>query len=91
MANHKNALKSIRKIEKRTAVNRNRVSRMRTFIKKFEKLIGIKESKPEEISEAFRVAQKEVMRGVTKGVIHKNTAARKVSQMSLKAKALEKK
>ena len=86
MASHESAKKSIRKAEKQRNVNINRLSRIRTFVKKLEKAISEKVSK-ENIITAFSEMQKEVMRGVNKNVIHKNAAARKISRLCTKVKA----
>lgn len=84
MANIKSAQKRIRQIEKRTAVNTARRSRIRTFIRKV--IDAIKAQDIAEAKLALRNAQSEIMRGVTKGVLHKNTAARKVSRLSAMVK-----
>ncbi|MBW8308565.1 MAG: 30S ribosomal protein S20 [Candidatus Paracaedibacteraceae bacterium] len=86
MANHRNAEKAARQAERRTKVNRDRVSRIRTFIRKVEEAItsGSKEA----ATAAVRVAEGEIMRGVSKGVIHKNTASRKVSRLAKRVKAI---
>jgi small subunit ribosomal protein S20 len=86
MANHKSAEKRIRQTERRTAVNRARVSRVRTFIKKVE--TAIESGNKEAARDAFIAAQPELQRGVGKGVVHKNTAARKLSRLSSRIKAL---
>lgn len=86
MANHKSAEKRIRQTERRTAINRARVSRVRTFIKKVE--VAIQSGDKAAASEAFRLAQPEMMRGVTKGVLHKNTVSRKLSRLSHRIKSL---
>jgi small subunit ribosomal protein S20 len=86
MANHKSAEKRIRQTERRTAVNRARVSRVRTFIKKVE--TAIESGNKEAARDAFIAAQPELQRGVGKGVVHKNTAARKLSRLSTRIKAL---
>ena len=80
MAQHKSALKRIRRDEKRTLQNHSRLARIRTFIKKVEAAItsGDKNS----AQTALNIAQPEVMRGVTKGVLHRNTAARKISRLN---------
>lgn len=80
MANHKSAEKRIRQTERRTAVNRSRVSRIRTFVKKVE--LAIQSGDKTAAAEALRNAQPEMMRGVTKGVLHKNTVSRKLSRLS---------
>ncbi|RZI46585.1 30S ribosomal protein S20 [Candidatus Finniella inopinata] len=87
MASHKSAEKCIRKIERRTAVNKNRMSRIRTFIKKLEDLL-IPGTPKEQLTVALVQAEREIKRGVTKGVLHRNTAARKVSRLAKRAKAL---
>ena len=86
MANHKSAEKRIRQTERRTAVNRARVSRVRTFIKKVE--TAIESGNKDAARDAFIAAQPELQRGVGKGVVHKNTAARKLSRLSSRIKAL---
>jgi small subunit ribosomal protein S20 len=85
MANHSSSKKAIRQIEVRTEQNRARVSRIRTFIKKVETLLA--EGNKSEVIVALRQAEAEIMRGVTKGVMHKNTASRKVSRLSKRVKA----
>ncbi|MDR1551518.1 MAG: 30S ribosomal protein S20 [Holosporaceae bacterium] len=77
MANHKSVLKRIRQSEKRTSVNKNRISRIKTFIKKFISSLGSGNSE-----DAFSKVQSEIQRGVSKGVLHRNTASRKVSRLS---------
>lgn len=86
MASHKSAEKCIRKTERRTAMNKNRMSRIRTFIKKAEELM-VPNAPKEKLTEALVQAEREIKRGVTKGVIHRNTAARKVSRLVKRAKA----
>ena len=86
MAYHKSAKKRIRQTERRTAVNRARVSRVRTFVKKVETAIEAGDKTAAEA--ALKMAQPEIMRGVTKGVLHRNTAARRVSRLSARVKAL---
>ncbi|WP_024586716.1 30S ribosomal protein S20 [Aliihoeflea sp. 2WW] len=87
MANTSSAKKATRKIAARTAVNKNRRSRVRTFLRKVEEalLSGDKTA----AQEAFRAAQPELMRAASKGVLHKNTASRKVSRLANRVKALE--
>lgn len=80
MANIKSAKKSIRKIQRRTDVNTTRRSRIRTYIRKVEEAIISGDSAA--ATAAFRVAQPEIMRGATKGILHPNTAARKVSRLA---------
>lgn len=86
MANTPSARKRIRQTERRTAVNKARRSRIRTFIRKVEE--AITSGDPAKAAEALKAAQPEIMRGVTKGVIHKNTASRKVSRLAHRVKAL---
>lgn len=80
MANTRSAKKSVRKIARRTEVNKARRSRIRTHIRKVEEAVagGDKEA----ANAALKAAQPEIMRAVTKGVMKKNTAARKVSRLS---------
>ncbi len=80
MAYHKSAKKRIRQTGKRTQVNRARVSRIRTFVKKVEQAIAGGDR--QRAVAAFRDAQPELMRGVNKGVVHRNTIARKLSRLS---------
>jgi small subunit ribosomal protein S20 len=86
MAHHKSAKKSIRQTERRTTVNRGRMSRVRSFIKKVETAIGAGDKKL--AAEALKEAQPEIHRGIRTGVIHRNTAARKLSRLSARIKAL---
>ena len=86
MANSPSARKRIRQIERRTAVNKARRSRIRTFIRKVEEAIVSGDSAAAAL--ALKTAQPEIMRGVTKGVLHKNTASRKVSRLASRVKAL---
>lgn len=86
MANHKSAEKRIRQTERRTEVNRARVSRIRTFVKKVE--AAIESGDKTAASEAFKIAQPELARGATKGVLHQNTVSRKLSRLSARIKSL---
>ena len=87
MADHKSSKKRIIRNNKRNEINTNRISRIRTFMKKIESFI-IGENK-DKAQEAFKVAMPELQRGVSKGLIHKNTAARKLSRLSKKIKNLK--
>lgn len=87
MANHSSAKKAIRQIEKRTEINKSRMSRIRTFFKKAVELLTSNSSK-EVAEEAFRKAQSEVARGVKSGIVKKNTAARRISSLAKKLKAI---
>ena len=86
MANNPGARKAIRKIEARTEVNKARRSRIRTFLRKVEEAIA--GGNAQVAADALKTAQPELMRGVSKGVVHKNTAARKISRLSSRVKAL---
>ena len=86
MAHNKSAKKRIRQTERRTEVNRARVSRMRTFVKKVELLIASGDKT--QAAEALRVAEPELMSGAQNGILHKNTASRKVSRLAARIKAL---
>ena len=86
MANSPQSKKRARQIERRTAVNKARRSRIRTFLRKAEEAIAAGD--PAAAREAHRVAESEIMRGVSRGVVKKNTAARKVSRLSARVKAV---
>ena len=86
MANTPQARKRIRRNERRAEVNTNRVSRIRTFIKKVETAIAGGDKSA--ASEALKAAQPELARGVSRGVLHKNTASRKMSRLSKRVAAL---
>ena len=86
MANSPQAKKRARQNERRAAVNKARRSRIRTFLRKVEEAI---ESGDKEASvAALKAAQPELMRGVTKGIFHKNTASRKMSRLASRVKAI---
>jgi small subunit ribosomal protein S20 len=84
MANHKSALKRIRQNEKRASSNRSRISRVRTFIKKFISSLGTKEA-----VSAFSIAQSEIQKGAIKGARHRNNANRKISRLHRLLKSAE--
>lgn len=86
MANSPQAKKRARQIERRTAVNKARKSRIRTFLRAVEEAIASGDKAA--ATAALRAAQPELMRGVTKGIFHKNTASRKVSRLAARVKAL---
>lgn len=86
MANSAQSQKRARQTERRTEVNKARRSRIRTFLRKVEE--AILSGNAEAAQEALRAAQPELMRGVTRGVVHKNTAARKISRLNARVKAL---
>ena len=86
MPHHKSAEKRLRQTEKRTAINRARLSRVRTFVKKVE--TAISSGDKEAAQSALQVAQPELHRATTKGVLHKNTVARKLSRLATRINAL---
>lgn len=85
MASHKSTNKSIRKTIRQRAVNVNRLSRVRTFIKKVDEVITSGADKVRVLA-VFSDAQKEIMRGASKHVLHKNTASRTISRLAKKVK-----
>lgn len=86
MANHKSAKKRIIRNENRSRINSARVSRIRTFVKKVEAAIA--SGNADTAREALRAAQPELQRGVSRGVLHKNTVSRKISRLAARVKAL---
>lgn len=86
MANTRSAKKRIRQTATKTEVNRARTSRVRTFVKKVETAITSGDKKA--AADALRAAQPELHRGVTKGVIRKQTASRKLSRLSARIKSM---
>ncbi len=86
MANTPQSKKRARQNERRFAVNKARRSRIRTYLRKVEEAIASGDQ--DAAQTALRAAQPELMRGVTKGVLHKNTVARKMSRLSARVKAL---
>ena len=86
MAYTRQAKKRIRQNVKRAAINRARVSRMRSMIKRVEQAIAA--GKKEQASVELKAAQPVIMRGVSRGVVHRNTAARKVSRLAKRINAL---
>lgn len=86
MANTPQSKKRARQNEARFAVNKARRSRIRTFLRKVEEAIA--SGNKDAALAALREAQPELMRGVTKGVVHKNTASRKMSRLSSRVKSL---
>lgn len=86
MANTLQAKKRARQNERRLEVNKARRSRIRTFLRQVEE--AIESGDKEAATAALRAAQPELMRGVTKGVYHKNTASRKVSRLAARVKAI---
>jgi small subunit ribosomal protein S20 len=86
MANTSSAKKAARKIERRAVSNRSRISRMRTSVRKVEEAIASGDKAA--AAAALKAAQPELMRAASKGVVHKNTASRKVSRLAARVKAL---
>ncbi|OWU72738.1 30S ribosomal protein S20 [Phaeobacter sp. 22II1-1F12B] len=86
MANTPQSKKRARQNESRFTVNKARRSRIRTYLRKVEEAIA--SGNKDAAIAALRAAQPELMRGVTKGVLHKNTASRKMSRLSSRVKAL---
>jgi small subunit ribosomal protein S20 len=89
MASHKSAQKCIRKTARQTLVNKNRVSRIRTEVRKVERMLESPKAIDQTTAKAALVeAERQLMRGVSKGMMHKNTAARKVSRLAKRIKAI---
>ena len=86
MANTKSAKKAVRKIARRTEVNKARRSRMRTFIRKVEEAIASGDQSAAQT--ALRNAQPEIVKTAQKGVIHRNAAERKVSRLASRVNAM---
>ena len=86
MANHKSSKKRILRNANRAIINGARISRIRTFLKKVESAIAAGEA--DTAREALRQAQPEMQRGVSRGILHKNTVSRKISRLAARVKAL---
>ena len=86
MANTTSAKKAARKSAARTDVNRNRRGRVRTYLRKVEEAIASGDKTA--AAEALKAAEPELMRAASKGVVHKNTASRKVARLSARVKAI---
>lgn len=86
MANSPQAKKRARQNERRFEINKARRSRIRTYLRKVEEAIASGDQAAAQ--QALKEVQPELMRGVTKGVLHKNTVARKMSRLSARVKAL---
>jgi len=86
MANTPQAKKRIRRNNRRAEINHARISRIRTFIKQVESAVSA--GRKDEAAEALKKAQPELFRGVSRGVIHKNTASRKLSRLAKRVAAL---
>ena len=88
MANTPSAKKRIRNTLRKTDINKSRRSRIKTFVRKVEDALESKDAKA--AMESLKAAQPEIMRGVTKGIFHKNNASRKISRLSSRIKAISK-
>jgi small subunit ribosomal protein S20 len=86
MANTPQAKKRIRRNANRATINHARISRIRSFLKQVESALD--SGKKKEAAEALKMAQPELARGVSRGVLHKNTASRKLSRLSKRVAAL---
>ena len=86
MAHHHSAKKRIRRTARRTAINRARVSRIRTYVKRVE--LAIAGGDRDAAQAALKAAQPQLSRGVRVGVLHRNTVARKLSRLSSRIKAM---
>ena len=86
MANTKSAQKAVRKIERRTAVNKMRRSAMRTYIRKVEEALDAKDAGA--AATALHEAEPLIARAAQKGILHNNTASRKISRLTQRVKAL---
>lgn len=86
MPNIRSAKKRVRRNDRRTEINGARKGRIRTFVKRVENAITSGDKAAAEV--ALKSAQPEMMRGVTRGVLHRNTASRKISRLSARVKAL---
>lgn len=86
MANTPSAKKAVRKIQRRTAINKSRRSQMRTYVRKVEEAIALGDR--DAATQALRAAEPLVMRAAQKGIVHKNTASRKVSRLTARVSSL---
>ncbi|MDE0539719.1 MAG: 30S ribosomal protein S20 [Rhodospirillales bacterium] len=86
MANHQSAKKRIRQIRRRSQVNRSRLSRMRTYVKKVE--AAIESGDAAAAKDALKAVEPQLMRSAQKGIVHKNTASRKLSRLSARIKSM---
>jgi small subunit ribosomal protein S20 len=86
MANTKSAQKAVRKIARRTEVNKSRRTQMRTFVKRVEAALESKDGAA--AAEALKAAEPKLARAAQKGIVHKNAASRKISRLTKRVKAL---
>jgi small subunit ribosomal protein S20 len=87
MPSHRSAEKRVRNTAKRTAINKARRSQIRSAIREVEEALAAGDKKT--ATAALKAAEPQIMRGVSKGVIHRNTGSRKVSRLSARLKALK--
>ena len=87
MPNHKSSEKRVRQTARRTAVNKARRSELRSAVRKVEEALASGDKKA--AAEALKAAEPIVMRGASKGVIHKNTGSRRISRLSSRVKGLK--
>ena len=88
MPNKASAKKRLRQTIKKTTENKNRKTRIKTFVKKVEQAVA--QGDQDAANGVLRTAQSEIMRGVSKGVLHKNSAGRKISRLNSRVKGLKK-
>ena len=88
MPNKESAKKRLRQTVKKTIENKNRKTRIKTHVKRVENAISSGDQK--EANAALRTAESEIMRGVSKGILHKNSAGRKVSRLNARIKSIKK-
>jgi len=88
MPSHASAEKRVRQTARRTAVNKNRKSQVKSAVRNVEEALA--SGDPAAAAAALKKAEPAIMRGVRKGVVHKNTASRKVSRLNARLKALKK-
>jgi small subunit ribosomal protein S20 len=86
MAQHKSAKKRIRRNERQAAVNHSRLGRIRTFVRKVEAAIASGDKAA--AGDALRAAQPELHRGASRGLLHRNNVARKISRLNARIKSL---
>ena len=87
MPSHASAEKRVRKTAKRTAINKNRKSQIRTAVRKVEEALA--SGNRESAAAALKAAEPQIMRGASKGVIHKNAGSRKVSRLAARLKKMK--
>lgn len=87
MANTSSAKKATRVSARRAVINKNRVSRVRSTVRKVEEALASGDKAAAEL--ALKAAEPELMRGAQKGVVHKNAASRKVSRLAKRVKAIK--